>query len=112
MYKIQAASRFNKELIAKYPEAKEQIISNLLVDIAHEMHKHNCFEISEMNVNGEIKFMEPNQQVVNIKALIMAPNEFKEANELFNLIKYYTNIPETLIDLLARLHTIVLKQPI
>ena len=45
MYKIQSVNRINKELLVKYPDAKEQIISNMLVDFAYEMFKNKCFDI-------------------------------------------------------------------
>jgi hypothetical protein len=112
MYKIQSVNRINKQLLVKNPDAKEQIISNMLVDFAHEMFKNKCFEITETNVKGEVNWMQPDEQEVKIEALVMTPKEFKEAVETFKLIKCYTDIPESLRGYLIHLHTLLTKQPL
>ena len=111
MYKIQSVNRINKELLVKYPDAKEQIINNMLVDFAHEMLKNKCFEITDTNAKGEVNWMQPDEQEVRIEAFVMTPKEFKEAIETLKLIKCYTDIPEALREYIIHLHTLLTKQP-
>lgn len=110
MYKIQSVNRINKELLVKHPDAKEQIISNMLVDFAHEMFKNKCFEITETNVKGEVNWMQPDEHEVRIEALVMTPKEFKEAIETLHLIK--SALPEPMKGYANHLHTILTKQPL
>ena len=110
MYKIQSVNRFNKEFLVKYPDAKEQIISNMLVDFAHEMFKNKCFEITETNVKDEVNWMQPDEQKVRIEALVMTPKEFKEAIETLHLIK--SALPEPMKGYANHLHTLLTKQPL
>lgn len=110
MYKIQSVNRINKELLVKHPDAKEQIISNMLVDFAHEMFKNKCFEITETNVKDEVNLMQPDEQEVRIEALVMTPKEFKEAIETLHLIK--SAIPEPMKGYANHLHTLLTKQPL
>lgn len=110
MYKIQSVNRINKELLVKHPDAKEQIISNMLVDFAHEMFKNKCFEITETNVKDEVNWMQPDEQKVRIEALVMTPKEFKEAIETLHLIK--SALPEPMKGYANHLHTLLTKQPL
>ena len=110
MYKIQSVNRINKELLVKYPDAKEQIISNMLVDFAHEMFKNNCFEITETNVKGEVNWIQPDEQEVRIEAFVMTPKEFKEAIETLHLIK--SGLPEPLKGYANHLHSLLTQQPL
>ena len=110
MYKIQSVNRINKELLVKHPDAKEQIISNMLVDFAHEMFKNKCFEITETNVKDEVNWMQPDEQEVRIEALVMTPKEFKESIETLHLIK--SAIPEPMKGYANHLHTLLTKQPL
>lgn len=111
MYKIQSVSRINKELLVKYPDAKEQIINNMLVDFAHEMLKNKCFEITDTNAKGEVNWnwMQPDEQEFRIEAFVMTPKEFKEAIETLNLIK--SALPEPMKGYANHLHTLLTKQP-
>lgn len=111
MYKIQSVNKINKEYLVKYSDAKEQIINNMLVDIAHEMFKNNCFEITETNVKNEVSWMHPDKQEVRIETFVMTPKEFKAAMEIFKLIKCYTDIPEDLRCYIVQLHSLITKQP-
>ena len=108
MYKIQSVNRINKELLVKHPDAKEQIISNILVDFAHEMFKNKCFEIIETNVKGEVNWMQPDEQKIRIEAFVMTPKEFKEAIETLHLIK--SALPEPMKGYANHLHTLLTKQ--
>ena len=110
MYKIQSVNRINKELLVKHPDAKEQIISNMLVDFAHEMFKNKCFEITDTNVKDEVNWMQPDEQKVRIEALVMTPKEFKEAIETLHLIK--SALPEPMKGYANHLHTLLTKQPL
>lgn len=110
MYKIQSVNRINKELLVKHPDAKEQIISNMLVDFAHEMFKNKCFEITETNVKGEVNWMQPDEQEVRIEALVMTPKEFKAAIETLHLIK--SALPEPMKGYANHLHTLLTTQPL
>ena len=110
MYKIQSVNRINKELLVKHPSAKEQIISNMLVDFAHEMFKNKCFEITETNVKGEVNWMQPDEQEVRIEAFVMTPKEFKEAIETLHLIK--STLSEPMKGYANHLHTLLTKQPL
>jgi hypothetical protein len=109
MYKIQSVNRINKELLVKHPDAKEQIISKMLVDLAHEMFKNKCFEITETNVKGEVNWMQPDEQEVRIEAFVMTPKEFKEAIETLHLIK--SGLPEPLKGYANHLHSLLTQQP-
>ena len=110
MYKIQSVNRINKELLVKHPDVKEQIISNMLVDFAHEMFKNKCFEITETNVKGEVNWIHPDEQEVRIEALVMTPKEFKEAIETLHLIK--SALPEPMKGYANHLHILLTKQPL
>ena len=110
MYKIQSLNRINKELLVKHPDAKEQIISNMLVDFAHEMFKHKCFEITETNVKGEVNWMQPDEQELRIEAFVMTPKEIKEAIETLHLIK--SALSEPMKGYANHLHTLLTKQPL
>lgn len=110
MYKIQSVNRINKELLVKYPDAKEQIISNMLVDFSHEMFKNKCFEITETNVKGEVNWMQPDEQEIRIEAYVMTPKEFKEAIEMLHLIK--SALPEPMKGYANHLHTLLTKKPL
>jgi hypothetical protein len=110
MYTIQSVTRINKELLVNYPVAKEQIISNMLVDFAHGIFKNECFEITETNVTGEVNWMSPDELEVRIKAFVMTPKEFKEAIETLHLIK--SAIPEPMKGYANHLHTLLTKQPV
>ena len=107
MYKIQSVNRINKELLVKHPDAKEQIISNMLVDFAREMFKNKCFEITETNVKGEVNWMQPDEQEVRIESFVMTPNEFKEAIKTLHLIK--SALPDPLKGYANHLHTLLTK---
>jgi len=110
MYKIQSVNRINKELLVKHPDAKEQIINNMLVDFAHEMFKNKCFEIIEKNVKDEVNWMQPDVQEVRIETFVMTPKEFKEAIETLRLIKL--GLPEPLKNYANRLHSLLTQQPV
>ncbi len=104
------SNRINKELLVKHPDAKEQIINNMLVDFAHEMFKNKCFEITETNVKGEVNWMQPDEQEVRIEAFVMTPKEFKEAIETLHLIK--SGLPEPLKGYANHLGSLLTKQPL
>lgn len=108
MYKIQSVNRINKELLVKYPDAKERI---MLADFAHEMLKNKCFEITDTNAKSEINlnWMQPDEQEFRIEAFVMTPKEFKEAIETLNLIK--SALPEPMKGYANHLHTLLTKQP-
>ena len=110
MYKIKSVNRINKELLIKHPDEKEQIISNMLVDFAHEMFKNKCFEITETLVKGEEKWMQPYEQEVRIEAFVMTPKEFKEAIETLHLIK--SALSEPMKGYANHLHTLLTNQPL
>ena len=110
MYKIQSVNRINKELLVKHQDAKEQIISNMLVDFAHEMFKNKCFVITETNVKGEVNWMQSDEQEIRIEAFVMTPKEFKEAIETLHLIK--SALPEPMKGHANHLHTLLTKQPL
>jgi len=110
MYKIQSVNRINKELLVKHPDAKEQIISNMLVDFAHEMFKNKCFELTETNVEGEVNWMQHDEQEVRINAFVMTPKEFKEAIKTLHFIK--SVLPEHLKGYANHLHSLLTQQPV
>jgi hypothetical protein len=110
MYKIQSVTKINKELLVKHPDAKKQIISDMLVDFSREMFKIKCFEITETNVKGEVNCMQPDEQKVRIEAFVMTPREFKEAIETLHLIK--SGLPEPLKGYANHLHSLLTQQPL
>ncbi len=87
MYRIQVINRIEKELLIKFPDAKEQIIKELLIKFANEMFKNNCYELSETDMQPP-DWMNTEDNEIKIEGFVMTPKEFKEAIKILRLIKF------------------------
>jgi len=110
VYRIKAQNKVDSRLLIQYPDAKEKAITDMLFGFAKEMHKQNCFEITEIDSKGGADWMRPDEKEFTIECFVMTPKEFKEAIETLHLIK--SGLPEPLKGYTNRLHSILTKAPL
>lgn len=110
MYRIKAQNKVDSRLLVQYPDAKERVIMDMVVGFAKEMHKQNCFEITEIDGKCGADWMRPDEKEFIIEGFVMTPKEFKEAIETLHLIK--SGLPEPLRGYANHLHSILTKEPL
>lgn len=109
MYRIRSVNRIDKRILIEYPNAKDKIINDMLVNFAHEMFKNKCFEITERNV-GDLEWMSSKEVETTIESFVMTPSEFKEAIKTLRLIE--SILPECAKHHADRLYYLLTETPI
>ena len=103
MYKFTAEQRIKSDILDKYPEYKDRIITDMLINISVEMNKRNCYAIAENSVRDhEVEF--------RIEGYVMTEKEFKEIIGILKLIKGY--LPSEYEDFPKRIYDLLTKEPV
>ena len=108
MYKIQAIHLLNEQFITEHTDAKDHIVKRMMVDIAAEMYKRNCYSVSEKQTKEEYLI---NQREIKVESFVMSPEEFEETINCFKQLSQIMLSLEARI-LITKLYKIFTQQPI
>ena len=105
MYRIRAITTVDSRLFVEYPDAKESVISKLLIEFANEMLLNNCLEVKEVDMKAEKAWLDIPKKQLTTEGYVLTPLEHKTAIETLHLIK--SALPESLKRYADLLHSIL-----